>query len=269
MTEILGRIEARTYARYVADDEAATVQALKEQLESIPEKEKAVQQLWTSIAVGIKKALSNIAHDLETLKALVQRLNQQIGSVAISNLTSLRVLIQERHNWVRHIRGISLNEDMPLFVDAQAVDQSFDDLGRLLSEHPRVTLEDLFDLQFEVGTSDDKIRKHAHLDAIESNGTTITIKVLVNLVLLRGLLEGASVRIPFYLDECSSLDRDNLAGIVNAARSMGFVAVLASPDAMDAAEQLYFLEESDNGRVVLDPKSALVQISREEDVVNE
>lgn len=265
VTELLNRIERRTYSRYVRGDEAATVAVLKEQLESIPEREKAVQELWTGIAVGIKKALSNIAHDLDTLKGLAQRLNQQIGQVSISNLTSLRVLIHERPDWARHIRGVSLNEDMPLFVDTQAVQQSFDDLGRLLSEHPHIDLQDLFDLQFEVGTPDEQVRRHAHLDAIESNGTTITIKVLVNLVLLRSLLEGADVRIPFYLDECSSLDHDNLAALVQAARDMGFVAVLASPDAMDAAERLYFIKEEETGRVVLDPTASLVRILRCED----
>ncbi len=260
VTDLLVRIEARTYGRYVGSDETATVQSLREQLESIPGKEEAVQQLWTSIAVGIKKALSDIAHDLDTLKGRIQKLNHQLGRVTVSNLTSLRVLVRERADWVRHIRGVGLNEDMPLFADAGTVQQSFDDLGRLLSDHPRVDIEDLFDLRFEVGTPDEKVREHTHLDAIESNGTTITIKVLVNLVLLRGLLEGEKVRIPFYLDECSSLDHGNLAAIVKAARGMGFVAVLASPDAMDAAEHLYFIEEQDNGRVVLDPMSSLVQV---------
>jgi hypothetical protein len=43
---------------------------------------------------------------------------------------------------------------------------------------------------------------------------------------------------------------------------MGFVAVLASPDAMDAADKLYFIEEQDGGRVVLDPKTAMIRIQR-------
>lgn len=267
--ELLNRIERQTYSRYVRADEESTVRALREQLESIPEREKAVQELWTSIAVGIKTELGNIAHDLDILKGQVQKLNMQIGRVSISNLKSLKVLIQERPDWVRHIRGVSLNEDMPLFANRNAVQQSFDDLGRLLSEHPRIDLEDLFDLQFEVGTPDERTRRHAHLDAIESNGTTITIKVLINLVLLRTLLENANVRIPFYLDECSSLDRDNLAALVQAAQEMGFIAVLASPDAMDAAERIYFINEKNNGRVVLDPESSLVSIMRHGNTANE
>ena len=135
-------------------------------------------------------------------------------------------------------------------------------MGRLLSEHPRVDLKDLFNLSFEIGTPDGKTYRHEHLDAIESNGTTMAIKVLVNLVLLRGLLGRAEVQIPFYLDECSNLDEGNLRAIVSAAREMGFIAVLASPDAMDAADKLYFIEEQEGGRVVLDPRTAMVRIQR-------
>jgi hypothetical protein len=261
--EHLDRIEARTYGRYVGADEATTVARLGEQLDSVPAREQAVRELWTSIAVGIKKSVSSISRDLDKLKTLVQRLNQQIARVPVSNLSSLRLIVEERKAWVRRIRGISLDEDMPLFANPQQVKDSFEELGHLLSEHPRIGLDDLFDLQFEVGTPDGGTRRHAHLDAIESNGTTVTIKVLTNLALLQGLLDGAQVRIPFYLDECSSLDKDNLTGLVHAADDMGFVAVLASPDAMDAARRLYFLEENEAGRVILDPRTALVQIGPE------
>ena len=265
VAEILTRIEARTYSRYVGKDEQETVEKLREQLQSIPAKENAVQELWTSIAVGIKKSISNVAHDLDTLKALTQSLNSKINSVEISNLSSLHIKVKERPEWTRHIRGIGIDEDMPLFSDAKAVTQSFDDLGRLLSEHPHIKLDELFDLHFEIATSDNKTRTYTHLNAIESNGTTITIKVLINLVLLQGLLGNAKVRIPFYLDECSSLDRDNLAAIVNSAYKMGFTAVLASPDAMDAAERLYFIEEQNTGRVILDPAKTLVHIHRKDE----
>ena len=261
--ETLDRIEARTYGRYSGENEADTVRLLGEQLESIPAREQAVRELWTSIAVGIKKSVSGISRDLEQLKLLVRQLNQQIARVRVSNLSSLRLIVVERLQWVKRIRDIRLDEDMPLFTDVSLVKDFFEELGRLLSEHPRIGLEDLFNLQFEVGTPDGQVRRHAHLDAIESHGTTITIKVLTNLALLKGLLDGAEVRIPFYLDECSSLDSDNLTGIVRAADDMGFVAVLASPDAMDATQRLYFLEENQHGRVILDPKTALVQISEE------
>lgn len=260
--ELLDTIERRTYGRYVAKDEAGTIQALRDQLDSIPQREKAVGEMWKGIAVGIKKDLQNIGKDLDTLKGLVSGLNRQLSSVNISNLASLKLLIEECPQWVKLIREITVDDELPLFSNPKAAEEALEGISRLLSDHPKVDLKDLFNLSFEVGTPDGKFYRHAHLDAIESNGTTMAIKVLVNLVLLRSLLGGAEVQIPFYLDECSSLDQGNLTAIVSAARQMGFIAILASPEAMDSADKLYFIKEQSGGRVVLDPKTSMVRVQR-------
>ena len=49
-------------------------------------------------------------------------------------------------------------------------------------------------------------------------------------------------------------DRANLLAIMKTAGSLNFVPVLASPDALDAAEYVYFVRE-ENGRVSLDYNS--------------
>jgi hypothetical protein len=260
--ELLETIDARTYGRHTGADEDTTVQALRDQLDSIPDRERAVEEMWKGIAVGIKKDLQSIGRDVEIMKSRVSGLNRQMGAVSISNLASLRLEIEERPTWSRWIREISVDDELPLFGDPKAADLAFDAIARLLAEHEQVKLQDLFDLCFEIGAPDGKVRRHAHLDTIESNGTTVAIKVLVNLLLLRGILGRDDIQIPFYLDECSSLDQGNLGGLVQVARRMGFIAVLASPDAMDAADKLYFIEENDKGRVVLDPRTALVRLSR-------
>jgi hypothetical protein len=262
--DLLDSIEQKTYGRYAAQDEAATVQALREQLETIPKRKAALAEMWKGIAVGIRKDLQNIGRDLDTLKGLVGTLNRQMSSVGISNLASLKLLIEEQPQWAKHIRSITVDEELPLFSDPKGTELALEGIGRLLSEHPHIHLRDLFNLCFEVGTSDGKTHRHEHLDAIESNGTTVAIKVMVNLMLLRDLLGGADVQLPFYLDECSSLDQGNLTAIVNAARGMGFIAVLASPEAMDAADKLYFLEEQEGGRVIVDRKTSMLSIHRAE-----
>lgn len=271
--EHLETIDKRTYSRYTGDTENETVQALRNQLASIPERERAVEELWKSIAVGIKKDLGNITKDLDTLKSLISNLNRKLAAVSISNLSSLRLQVEEWPRKVNPIRSAAFNEEMPLFSNPGESEKALTEISRLLSENPRIELRELFNLTFEVGTPDGKSYRHQNLDAIESNGTTIAIKVLVNLVLLRGLLGSADVQIPFYLDECSSLDQDNLSALVKSAQDMGFIAVLASPDAMDVAEKLYFINEQENGRVVLDPQSALVRVKQrlrnnEEELIN-
>ena len=217
--------------------------------------------MWKSLAAGMQSAFKGLNQDLETLKTRIQELNRRLGAVSISNLARLRLELREHPEWTERIRTLVEVEAMPLFFDRNLVSEAQNQLGELLKQHRRVELSDLFDLHFEVTSTDGQTRRYPHLDAIESNGTTITIKVLINLLLLKGLLRDKEVSIPFYLDEASSLDRDNLTSIVQEARKMGFIAVLASPEAMEAADSLYFLRETD-GRIILAPDTSLLRIER-------
>jgi hypothetical protein len=255
------RIEQRTYGKYLGEDEVATLANLQAEVEALEEREKAVQELWKSLAAGLQSAFKGLKRDLDTLNSNIDKLNRRLGRISISNLSRLRLILREHAEWTRRIKTVVEVETMPLFFDRSVVSEAQNQLGELLKQHRRVDLSDLFDLHFEVTSTDGQTRQYPHLDSIESNGTTITIKVLINLILLQGLLGDKEVSIPFYLDEASSLDRENLAAIVKEARKMGFVAVLASPEAMEAADSLYFLREN-NGRIMLDPKTSLLRIER-------
>ncbi len=259
LRETLGSIEERTYSRYAGADETESLQRLADARAALPEKERAATELWKGIAVGIRENLQNMGADLETLRVKINGVNRGLASINVSNLKSIRLAIVENPQWTKRIKNIKLQDDMPLFAEKGASDAAFEEIGRLLSERSRIELGDLFNLEFEITMPDDTVRRYPHLDRIESNGTTIAIKVLVNLSLLKQLLDNAEVSIPFYLDECSSLDSENLKAIVKTAEDMGFVAVLASPEAMEAATRIYFINEQSNGRVVLNPKHALVE----------
>ncbi len=259
--EELRRIEQRTYGKYLGEGETATLANLQAEVEALDEREKAVQELWKSLAAGLQSAFKGLKRDLDTLNLRIDELSRRLGRVSISNLSRLRLILREHAEWTRRIKTVVEVEAMPLFFDRSVVSEAQNQLGELLKQHRRVELSDLFDLHFEVTSTDGQSRHYPHLDSIESNGTTITIKVLINLILLKGLLGDKEVSIPFYLDEASSLDRENLAAIVREARKMGFVAVLASPEAMEAADSLYFLREK-GGRIMLDPKTSLLRIER-------
>ncbi|OKY76483.1 MAG: hypothetical protein BM485_04430 [Desulfobulbaceae bacterium DB1] len=260
-SEYFQGINQRTYDKYLGEDESATLTNLRAEIEAITERENAVQELWKSLIAGLQSSFKGLSRDLQTLITRIDELNRRLGRISISNLARLRLILREHPEWTKRIKTMVDAEVSPLFADKAAVSDAHSRLGDLLKKHQRVELADLFDLHFEVTSVDGHIRRYGHLDSIESNGTTITIKVLINLLLLKGLLGDKEVAIPFYLDEASSLDRENLAAIVQEARKMGFVAVLASPEAMEAADSLYFLREK-KGRIMLDPKTALVRIER-------
>ena len=259
--EFFQGVNQRTYDKYIGEDESATLANLRAEIEAIEERENAVQELWKSLIAGLQSSFKGLNRDLQTLISRIDELNRRLGRISISNLARLRLILRKHPEWTKRIKTMVDAEISPLFADQAAVSEAHIQLGDLLKKHQRVELADLFDLSFEVTSVDGQIRRYPHLDSIESNGTTITIKVLINLLLLKGLLGDKEVTIPFYLDEASSLDRENLKAIVDEARKMGFVAVLASPEAMEAADSLYFLREK-KGRIMLDPKTSLVRIER-------
>lgn len=254
--DYLSRIEEATYGAFKAPTEEETMARLRQQLEALPEKEKLAQEAWTSLAVSLKNAFKGLKRDLDTLKTRVTDLNRKLGEVDISNLDQVRLNAETRRDWDERLKALIAADDAPLFADLSGADKALEELGALLGKYPQIRLQDLFDLHFEVTRPGGETRRYPDLDKIESNGTTITIKVLINLLLLRGLLDSDKVMLPFYLDEASSLDRVNLLAIMKTADTLNFVPVLASPDALDAAEYVYFVRE-DKGRVSLDAGSRI------------
>ena len=256
-------IESRTYGKYPASDEDGTLALLREDIAALDKKEEAVRKLWLGLATDLGQAFKALIQSFEILEGKVRELNRQLSGVSISDLKRLTLRISENRQWTTMIRRKMEADEMPLFSDRKAVEESLESLGELLEKtgSGRIHLLDMFNLSFEITTADGKSRTFTRLENIESHGTTITIKVLMNLMLLRGLIAGREVRIPFYLDEASSLDRDNLFSVVETAFGMGFPAILASPDAMDAAENLYFMRDI-SGRVHLDPEKSRIHLSR-------
>jgi len=257
----LETIHSQTYGRYQADTEEETLDLFRVELESLKEKQAALEQNWISFTVQLKKDFKELNRDMEKLSVKVHSLNGQLAKVHISNLANLKITLSSRAEFRRHFSQVERTEEAPLFADTTKTDEAIRKISQMLQERPLIALEDMFDMHFEITTPQGVTKKYDHLDRIESNGTTVTIKVLINLILLQGLLANDRVSVPFYLDECSSLDSENLRSIVQQARKLGFIAVLASPEAMDAADHLYYLSEH-QGRVTLNPKHSLVEIVR-------
>jgi myosin heavy subunit len=259
----LETIHSQTYDYYQGDSELETLTNFRTELESLEEKQAALEQNWISFTALLKKDFKELNRDMEKLSTQVHSLNGRLAKVHISNLANLKIALSFHPELQRHFRQVESNEAAPLFTDTAKTDEAMRKISQMLQERPVLSLEDLFDMHFEITTIQGGTKEYDHLDRIESNGTTITIKVLINLILLKGLLADDSANVPFYLDECSSLDSENLRSIVQEARKLGFIAVLASPEAMDAANHLYYLSEH-KGRVTLNPKHSLVEIVRPE-----
>ena len=119
-----------------------------------------------------------------------------------------------------------------------------------IQSNPVIRFADLFTLGVTVTGADDQRHTYHDFRQIESHGTTITIKVLFNLLLLKAQLRRDDCAVPFFLDEIQALDPANRQGILRTARQLGFIAITAAPEAVSEVDTLYFLQPQ-KGRIVL------------------
>jgi hypothetical protein len=259
IAERLKHIESATSARYVGSDESATLASLSGEIDGLDSRALAVEELWSGLIVHVRQELKQLVQDLDTLDAKLSELNRLLRSITISNLDRVQLDLKKEIKIVDTLKKIAESTDMPLFVDKSTTRLALKHIGELLETRPRLHLLDLFSINFSVTGADGVEKRYEHLDQIESVGTAITIKVLVNIMLLRSLLADREVHIPFYLDEVGSLDEANLSAILELARQNGFVAVLASPLPRDVADMMYHLVDH-KGRVTLEARESRTRI---------
>ena len=119
-------------------------------------------------------------------------------------------------------------------------------------------------MQFVVKTADGAETAYNDLSKIESNGTTMSIKALVNIVLIQAMMRDRRPFIlPFYIDEANQIDEANLREIVALANSKGFCPIFASTVPVAAAESLYIVRMTPDSRAIIDPKSRIERKPKE------
>ncbi len=254
---LLGDVEHATAARYVGADERETIDRLKDELAALQNRQRAVQDLWTSLIDGMRSAFKSLVEGVDEIRREVSLLTRALGRRQISNLERVELEVVRQHDLLRKLDAVIGAEDAPLFAGPDGRSKAAREIASWLEDRPRIELAELFDLRFKVVDQAGNTKTFDSLSQIESQGTSTTIKVLVHLELLMTMLSDDSVAVPFFLDEVATLDADNLRGLIDHASAMGFVPVVASPEARDCVDTLYFLRPSDEG-LVLDEKSRVV-----------
>jgi hypothetical protein len=252
-----GDVERETGSRYVTETEVGTITVLRDELEALPERVEAVEDLWASLVDGMRSAFKGLLEGLDELRRQVSALNRALGQRRISNLERVELELTIQDDLARRLRAVLEAENAPLFAGTDERSRAARDIASWMEDRPRIDLVDLFDLRFRVLDRTGQAKTFRSLSQIESHGTSTTIKVLVHLELMRSLLTDEPVSIPFVLDEVATLDDANLRGLIEHARGMGFIPVVASPKASDTVDTMYLLRHSAGG-LILDETSRLV-----------
>ena len=249
-------IEATLGSDFVGADEADTIRRLREELEALPDHEGALRKNWEHQLTEMRGSCAAVLRDLDEVKKAVTNLNRQFAGVQVSNLTAIRMDVIELTDLVGSLRKLANVEQPGLFDDSTGLDTVLASFQKKFENNPQLRYADLFTLRF-TATGDDGKPNHYNdfKQGVESHGTTITIKVLFNLLVLRSLLREDSNKellceVPFFLDEIHSLDSVNRPAVLTTARKLGFIAITAAPESVSEVDALYFLKPQ-KGRIVL------------------
>jgi hypothetical protein len=252
---LLQRLELVLGPDYAGSDESETIQRFREELEALPEREDVLGRDWQHQLTGLQATFDQILRSLGDIRSAADRLNREFSTIQVSNLSALRMEVQEQIEIVGAMRRLAKIEQPGLFDDSTGFEATISGFRRRFEATPLLHYQDLFTLQFTVTGDDGRPHHYQDFRQVESDGTTITIKVLFNLLVLRSLLREDAQRnllceIPFFLDEIYSLDAVNRHAILATARKLGFIAITAAPESVSEVDALYFLQPR-RGRIVV------------------
>jgi hypothetical protein len=257
VTNLLLGVEGSLGSEFTGIDEAETIRNLQAELEAIPDKEEALARDWNAHIHGLKAAFDGVLKELSEVKSAADSLNRHFARVHVSNLKSLHMDVEDVSDWVTWIRRLAEMQQPGLFDEDTSLEPTLRNFRQRLQSNPVVRFAHLFTLGFTIVGEDDKPKRYHDFRQIESHGTTITIKVLFNLLVLKSQLRKDDCAVPFFLDEIQALDPDNRHAILATARKLGFIAITAAPDSVSEVDALYFLQPR-RGRIVLRDKDRLL-----------
>jgi energy-coupling factor transporter ATP-binding protein EcfA2 len=243
--------------RFKSNDEAESIRNLEQELIALPKREEVLQIRWSNHIHALKGRFQEVLNDLRLIESAKDRLNRELARVPVSDLKAVKLVVERQSDEVSLIERLASVDELNLLDDTAPLDKVLDRVRAKMDRNPVTRIADLFTLGVVVTTADGKTKKYADFHQVESDGTTITIKVLFNLLVLKSLLHKDDVTVPFFLDEIETLDPANRRAVIQTAKTLGFIAITAAPSAVGEVDACYFLEPDKRGRVVLTSQQRL------------
>lgn len=248
------QLRRATAGAYDKPTDEETIAALSEALDSLDERKRVHEKTVRDLVTALRSGASHMIESLNTLENEIKRFNTKFSAASISDLRSVNISMFRNHTEIDSLKAIlSISDDM--FGDPRKIE----DIRQSLSSKAYFKLEDLFGIEF---IAEDGAGKKTKVDDLQksvgSTGTTITIKVMFCVMLLRGLLKPkAETALPFFVDEVNALDTNNLRAVMKIAKEQGFTPILASPQAVGAARNIYHVQDIGGGLSTIPPKSKI------------
>jgi hypothetical protein len=249
--EKLELIDAKGGSRFIRGDQPIDnkIEQLKEMVGALGESELMVRKHEDSAMKELGSRVKSLLDHYAKFRQKIQKLNKEIALRSISNLKQLSFEPRETALY-SHIEQLSRAEG--LFADLDAARPALEALAE--QNKGGLSLAGLFDLEIVVTQASGEQIRYPGLE-VESNGTGITVKVLVNMLLLAELRHASKegvTNIPIYVDEAADLSEQNQRNIIDLGKQFGFVTILASVKPQQVADYWVGLQQQSDGKIYVD-----------------
>ncbi len=236
---------------YQEPTQAQTIRKLTEEIEAVGAKEEALRIDWNAHIQGLRSRFKHVLDDLGHVQTAATTISRRFADVQVSDLKGIKITAEPHADTLAIIKGLVGLEELDLWEDQAPLETVIKRTRNWLDETPVVRVAELFGLVVSVTGADGKVKHYKDFTQIESDGTTVTIKVLFNLLVLKNLMRKDDVAVPFFLDEIEKLDPANRRVVLETSKALGFIAITAAPNAVGEVDACYFLEPQDSGHVRL------------------
>lgn len=225
---------------------------LETEIASLPDRMQTIEKRWRGVLVDARAGFQSMLKSLESVGKVVRKLNKELGKIEFSSIASVTLDVVEQEKAVTEYRRQAADAMEPsLFETPTDAENKIRQFTQMLQQRPKLALNDLFALRCYVQRHDGQKNTYDDFDSVESTGTTIVLKVTLNLLVLRDLLVPGKARIPFYLDEVHALDRQNFCNILQLSERLGFVGIYAAPTNASGPRRYIHLVPDNKGHLVV------------------
>lgn len=221
--------------------------------ESIKSYETVLRKNETAATRQLGAMLKNLKDQFYEFEYEIKRFNREMNKHRISNIQKIEFIVDENNNILSIINTL-INEDS-IFGGDKDIFRVVERFNELIDKKGvKVSLPNLFNLGISVLLENGKEIKSFGNASIQSTGTDLTVKVVINVMLLSRILHvkhNQILNIPAYIDEAGQIDPVNQQTLIDQCAKAGFVPIFASVEAQSTAEYWIGLREVD-GRIFVD-----------------
>src|SRR5262249_30103297 len=148
----------------------------------------ALARDWNAHLHGLKATFDLVLKNMGHLTTAANDITRAFANVRVSNLKSVKLEIVEQSDLMSWIKRLAAFQPGGLFDHDAQQESAITNFRTKVQANPVIHYRDLFTLGVTVIGADDRRHAYSDLREIESHGTTISIKVLFNLLLLKSQL---------------------------------------------------------------------------------